>query len=63
MAPIDMCINRREISVQPANRIKLFTKQADGSMAVEYASGAKGVIPAGETDMQAFAVYSVLAEL
>ena len=39
MATIDMCINRREISVQPQNRIKLFTKQADGSMAVVFASG------------------------
>jgi hypothetical protein len=55
--------NRREIGVQPANRIKKITKQADGSMAVEYGSGRTGVIPAGETDIQAFAVFSVLAEL
>jgi hypothetical protein len=60
---IDMNINRREISVQPANRIKKITKQADGSMAVEYGSGRKGVIPEGETDMQAFAVFSVLADI
>lgn len=63
MNKIDMCANRREISVKPENRIKTITKQADGSLAVTFASGASGVIPAGDAAIQAFAVYSFLAEL
>lgn len=63
MRKIDLTANRREISVKPENRIKTVTKQADGSMALEFASGATGILPAGDTDIQAFAVYSILAEL
>ena len=63
MQSIDMTINRREIPVQPHNRIKSIAKQANGDLAVVFASGATGIIPASEPDIQAYAVYSVLAEL
>lgn len=59
----DLTINRREISVKPENRIRKITKQNDGSLAVEFASGARGILPADEPAIQAFAVYSILAEL
>lgn len=55
--------NRREISVQPENRIKKITKTADGGLAVEYGSGASGALPAGEDLIQAYAIYSIIAEL
>jgi hypothetical protein len=60
---IDMTINRREIPVKPENHIKTVTKQGDGSLLVTYGSGASGIIPADEPTIQAFAVFSVLAEL
>lgn len=63
MTKIDMNINRREIPVKPENRIVKFTKLESGALAVEFANGSNGIIPANETDIQAFAVYSVLAGL
>ncbi|MGX9911897.1 hypothetical protein [Bordetella bronchiseptica] len=53
----------RVIDVKPENRIKSVEKAANGDMMVEFHSGQRGVISKDDPEIQAFAVYSVLAEL
>jgi hypothetical protein len=58
-----LAAHTRIIDVKPQNRIKSIQKLADGALAVEFHSGERGVISKDDPEIQAFAVYSVLAEL
>ncbi|MFY3531312.1 hypothetical protein [Achromobacter denitrificans] len=58
-----LAAHTRIIDVKPQNRIKSIEKLADGDLAVEFHSGERGVISKDDPEIQAFAVYSVLAEL
>ncbi len=59
----DSLRHRTEISTQPANRIKHVMKNADGSLSLTFGSGIKGKIDAKDEILQAFAVFSILAEV
>ena len=51
------------VSVSPQNRVKTVTPLKDGRMKVEFHSGHTTKLAANDELIQAFVVYSVLAEL
>jgi len=51
------------IDVKPENRIKTVKKLADRGLAVEFHSDQRGIIGKDAPLVQAFAVYSIIAEL
>jgi hypothetical protein len=53
----------RIVDVKPENRVKTVERQADGGMRVVFHSGAVVDLGPGDDLIQAFTVYSVLAEL
>ncbi|WP_162730856.1 hypothetical protein [Achromobacter xylosoxidans] len=53
----------RIVDVKPQNRIKTIERLADGGLAVKSHTGERGIISKDDPEVQAFAVYSVLAEL
>lgn len=53
----------RIVDVKPQNRIKTIERLADGGLAVQFHTGERGIISKDDPEVQAFAVYSVLAEL
>lgn len=55
-----MMRNTRIVPVKFENRAKSVQKNADGSMLVVQESGNEFTIPAGEEEMQAFVVYTML---
>lgn len=53
----------RIIPVSDKNRVKTITKMADGCLRVEFHSGEVTTIDKDDDKIQAFIVYSVLADL
>lgn len=62
-ARLESIKNRTEISTKPENRVKMVTKNSDGSMSFCFGSGSTGKIDANDEFIQAFAIFSILAEV
>lgn len=55
--------NARIIPISEPNRVRQVTKQADGGLRVEFNSGAVTDLAPGDALIQAFVVYTMLADL
>ena len=53
----------RVIPPKHENKIKLLTKLEDGGIRLEFNSGKVTTIPASESTIQAFCIYTMLADL
>lgn len=49
--------------ISQPNKVKMVTKLADGGLQIEFNSGAIGVLSKDDPMIQAFVVYTMLADL
>lgn len=50
----------RIIPASPEHKITEVTKQADGSLALQFGDGRRGALAATDTTLQAFAIWTIL---